>query len=184
MLTGRLAIAEAALVSARVLHAKTEAHAAQKVCNGLGGEVKLAELPQIAATLADGFAELDRLLAYCHGVEQRLAACLRVGAIPGAALVEEIAVAKIRAIAAAVERTHLLRQEVGSYALMDHTGFELVDMFLCCKFAEGDSRILQQKLARDRLKALQHGGAMSVLAALGRGEWREVAAAVSLQKRG
>jgi hypothetical protein len=25
-------------------------------------------------------------------------------------------------------------------------------MLLCCKFAEGDSRILQMKLARDRLK--------------------------------
>jgi hypothetical protein len=38
---------------------------------------------------------------------------------------------------------------------MNDTGFELVDMFLCCKFAEGDSRILQQKLTRDRLKRLR-----------------------------
>eukprot|EP00961_Rhodomonas_salina_P123294 1660802-Rhodomonas_salina.1 len=30
-----------------------------------------------------------------------------------------------------------------------------MDMLLTCKFAEGDSRILQQKLARDRLRALQ-----------------------------
>ena len=35
---------------------------------------------------------------------------------------------------------------------MHGTGFELMDMLLCCKFAEGDSRILQMKLARDRLK--------------------------------
>ena len=42
--------------------------------------------------------------------------------------------------------------QVGSYALMHGTGFELMDMLLCCKFAEGDSRILQMKLARDRLK--------------------------------
>ena len=28
------------------------------------------------------------------------------------------------------------RRQVGSYALMDNTGFELMDMFLCCKFAE------------------------------------------------
>ena len=32
--------------------------------------------------------------------------------------------------------------------------FELVDMFLCCKFAEGDSRILRMKLMRDRLKVI------------------------------
>ena len=180
LLTGRLAIAEAALVSARVLFAKTEAYAAQKVCNGLGGEVKLAALPQLAATFAEGGAELDRLLAYCRGVEDRLAACLRAGTIPDAPLVEAIAVAKIRAIAVATERAHALRQEVGSYALMGHTGFELADMFLCCKFAEGDSRILQQKLARDRLKALQRGGVAGAAAAIARGEWREVVAAAAL----
>ena len=55
-------------------------------------------------------------------------------------------------------QVHALRMEVGSYALMHNTGFELVDMFLCCKFAEGDSRILQQKLTRDRLKRLKKDG--------------------------
>ena len=66
--------------------------------------------------------------------------------------------AKIRCIDVSLKRVQALRQEVGSYALMWGTGFELDDMFLCCKFAEGDSRILQQKLCRDRLKALQKGG--------------------------
>jgi acyl-CoA oxidase len=53
--------------------------------------------------------------------------------------------------------------EVGSYALMHDTGFELVDMFLCCKFAEGDSRILQQKLTRDRLKQVRKDGIMGTV---------------------
>lgn len=39
LLTGRLAIAEAALVSARCLLMKTEQYANEKVCNGLTGEV-------------------------------------------------------------------------------------------------------------------------------------------------
>ena len=56
--------------------------------------------------------------------------------------------------------------QVGSYALMHGTGFELMDMLYCCKFAEGDSRILQQKLARDRLKALQRAGAPAAIAAV------------------
>jgi len=47
-------------------------------------------------------------------------------------------------------------EQVGSYALMHGTGFELMDMLLCCKFAEGDSRILQLKLARDRLKRVSN----------------------------
>ena len=71
---------------------------------------------------------------------------------------DAIAVAKIRCIDVAIQCVHRLRQEVGSYALTGNTGFELVDMFLCCKFAEGDSRILQMKLARDRMKRLKKDG--------------------------
>jgi len=50
-------------------------------------------------------------------------------------------------------------------------------MLLCCKFAEGDSRILQQKLTRDRLKAMQKGGAAAVLGGLLTSERAEVLAA-------
>ena len=46
-----------------------------------------------------------------------------------------------------------LKQEVGSYALMGSSGFKHLDFLNCCKFAEGDSRILMQKMARDRLRA-------------------------------
>lgn len=48
-----------------------------------------------------------------------------------------------------------MKQELGSYALMGGTGFEKMDYLQCCKFAEGDSRILMQKLSRDRLQAFQ-----------------------------
>ena len=50
-----------------------------------------------------------------------------------------------------------------SYALMHKTGFELMDMLLCCKFAEGDSRILQMKLMRDRLKKVKKDGVAGTL---------------------
>ena len=42
--------------------------------------------------------------------------------------------------------------QVGSYALMGSSGFAHLDFLSCCKFAEGDSRVLMQKMARDRLK--------------------------------
>jgi hypothetical protein len=35
---------------------------------------------------------------------------------------------------------------------MAGTGFEFIDFITCCKFAEGDSRILAQKIARDHLR--------------------------------
>jgi len=108
--------------------------------------------------LRESYEELDRMMAFTAGVESELNECLKNGTIPDAELVEKIAVCKIKCIEVAVERVHQLRLEVGSYALMHDTGFELVDMLLCCKFAEGDSRILQQKLARDRLRKLQRSG--------------------------
>merc|ERR1712146_638630 len=51
-----------------------------------------------------------------------------------------------------------LKQEVGSFALMGGTGFEQMDFLQCCKFAEGDSRILMQKMARDSLRQYQKKG--------------------------
>lgn len=161
LLTGRIAIAEAALYSARVLHMKTEEYARRKICNGLTGETNLLSMPQVKNVLRESYEEIDRMIAFTAGVENELNKCLKNGTIPDADLVEKIAVCKIKCIEVAVERVHQLRLEVGSYALMHDTGFELVDMLLCCKFAEGDSRILQQKLARDRLRKMQRSGVAS-----------------------
>ena len=87
--------------------------------------------------------------AFVAGCEAELATCLVRRAIPPAALTRAIAVAKIRAVETSIASCHALKQEVGSYALMAGTGFENTDFLQCCKFAEGDSRILSQKLARD-----------------------------------
>ena len=163
LLTGRQCIAEAAVISARVLHMKTEEYAKQKVCNGLAGETSLYSMPQLKSVFDESYRQLDEMLGFTARVEEKLAECLREGTIPDEELVDAISVCKIRCIDVAIQRVHALRQEVGSYALMHDTGFELVDMFLCCKFAEGDSRILQQKLMRDRLKRMKKEGAASTL---------------------
>jgi len=183
LLTGRMAIAEAAVLCSRVLHMKTEEYAKTKVCNGIAGETTLAEMPQLKAVFDESYKQLDEISAFTAGVEERLNACLRAGTIPDADLVDAIAICKIKCIDVAIQRTHALRQEVGSYALMHATGFELVDMLLCCKFAEGDSRILQQKLARDRLRKLQKGGALSALGGIFGADRTETVAALSLARK-
>ena len=38
------------------------------------------------------------------------------------------------------------------------------DLLLCCKFAEGDSRVLKMKMARDRLEAVKKRGVFTELA--------------------
>jgi acyl-CoA oxidase len=163
LLTGRLAIAEAALISCRVLHMRTEKYARKKICNGLSGEKVLYEMPQLQSIFSQSYAELDHMIGYVAAVEDDLNRCLREGTIPDNKLVDAISVCKIQAIKIALERAHTLRQEVGSYALMYGTGFELMDMLLCCKFAEGDSRILQMKLSRDRMKRVAKDGILGTL---------------------
>lgn len=80
LLTGRMAIAESALVSCRVLHMKTEEYARKKVCNGLAGETSLYSMPQLKSVFDISYRELDSLMRYTAAVEERLNACLRNGA--------------------------------------------------------------------------------------------------------
>merc|ERR550514_1542508 len=92
--------------------------------------------------------------------EEELSVCLRNGAIPPEHLVEAIACAKVKVCENAIDLCFRLKQEVGSYALMGNTGFEQMDFLQCCKFAEGDSRILMQKMARDRMRLFEKGRKM------------------------
>jgi acyl-CoA oxidase len=63
-----------------------------------------------------------------------------------------IAVAKVKAVEHSIDLCWRLKQEVGSYALMGDAGFGSMDFLQCCKFAEGDSRVLMLKMARDRMR--------------------------------
>lgn len=187
LLTGRLCIAEAALISARVLHMKTEKYAREKICNGLAGETSLYSMPQVRSVFEESYTAIDEMVGFVAAIEARLCTHLRNGTIPDADLVDAISVAKIRCIDVAIQTSHKLRLEVGSYALMHGTGFELMDMFLCTKFAEGDSRILQMKLTRDRLKKITKNGILPELLKLlggsGVAEARESFAALSLARK-
>ena len=63
-------------------------------------------------------------------------------------------VEKVKAVEDSIDFCHRLQNDVGSYALMAGTGFEQKDFLTCCKFAEGDSRILMQKMSRDKIKVM------------------------------
>ena len=65
-------------------------------------------------------------------------------------LVDTVAAAKVHCVETAIHWCHRLQQEVGSYALSARSGFGQLGYLQCCKFAEGDSRVLLHKLARDR----------------------------------
>ena len=160
LFTGRVAVAQAALSFARKLYDDTKVYSDAKKCTMRGSAPSLSNVPQLKALYDEAYATLARLDSYVKTCEVELCACLRAKTIPSARLVQAIAVAKIKAVDTAIELAFRLKQEVGSYALMSATGFDNTDFLQCCKFAEGDSRILSQKLARDCFGAFtknEHG---------------------------
>lgn len=154
LFTGRVAVAQAALMFGRQLFAKTKKYTDNKKCWAPGNQrPPLSMLPQLSSLfkLADeAFTFGEKYSMIC---EQRLSACLRAGTLPPPDLIEAIAVGKIRAVETSVQLCFRLKQTVGSYALMHGSGFESSDTMQIAKFAEGESFVLMQKLARDRVKS-------------------------------
>ena len=151
--TGRVAVAQAALTFGKTLFESTKKYSDTKKCwSPDGNEPPLGNIPQLVDLYAEADARFGRLDAYLHRCEMELSACLRADKIPPTPLVEAIAVAKVSAVEDTIALCFRLKQDVGSFALMAGSGFEQMDFLQCCKFAEGDSRILMQKMARDRFQ--------------------------------
>lgn len=177
--SGRVAVAQAALSYARELFRVTRAYADAKpiwsaAAEQGGPERALSSIPQLRALFAEADASLGGLECFVGQCEAELTPLLRAGQMPGVPLAHAIAVAKVKAVEASIDLCWRLKQEVGSYALMGDSGFAHLDFLCCCKFAEGDSRILMQKMARDALKrfakepaALGDGEAARLCAELG-----------------
>jgi acyl-CoA oxidase len=154
LFTGRVAVAWAALTFRNQLFNMTREYAEKKLCWSPNGNTSLSSLPQLSAIFAESKEKSDVMAKFLTKCEKELSSCLKDNAVPPLALQEAIAVAKVRAVEESIDLCFRLKQEVGSFALMASTGFEQMDFLQCCKFAEGDSRILSQKIARDRFKLL------------------------------
>ena len=158
LFTGRVAVAQAALQFSRNIFRQTLDYADNKRCWAPKGQrPTLSQIPQLKAIFKEGEAKLARLERFTRAIEAKLCAVLREDAIPSARLQRAIAVAKIQCVETSIDLCHRLKQEVGSYALMESSGFISLDFLSCCKFAEGDSRILLLKLARDTIRAAAKG---------------------------
>lgn len=153
LFTGRIAVAQAALVFGRTLFAKTRSYTDNKQCWAPGGlRPPLSALPQLNSVFEEAdeaFSFAERYVKLC---EEQLNDAIRNDRIPSTKLQDSIAVAKIRSVETVVQLSFRLKQTVGSYALMADSGFEGLDSMQIAKFAEGESFVLMQKLARDRVK--------------------------------
>lgn len=164
LFTGRVAVAQAALEFRRELFRTTKKYTDEKLCWSPRGEgsVPLSDIPQLRQLYTEAEDVCGQVENFVKACEEDLCATLRSNSVPSVKLVEAIAVAKVKAVEEAITYTHQLKNEVGSYALMKQTGFGQTDFLQCCKFAEGDSRILMQKMARDRMKVFSASPEASV----------------------
>jgi hypothetical protein len=151
--TGRVAVAQAALSYRRKLFEDTKAYADAKAIPSFSGSpLHLSSIPQLRSLFEEAEATAAVLEDYVAGCEEELVPLLRTGAVPSDELAHRIATAKVKAVEHSIDLCWRLKQEVGSYALMGDSGFGSMDFLQCCKFAEGDSRVLMLKMARDRLR--------------------------------
>ena len=153
--TGRVVIAESTIVFAKTLFTATKRYADSKSCWAPGGmRPPLSSIPQLKTLFIEADAKLNKLDGFLKLLQTKLHPILIQGGIPSKAIVEGVAAAKVSCIETSIDLCHRLKQEVGSFALVageEGAGFERTDYLQCCKFAEGDSRILMQKMARDRV---------------------------------
>jgi len=153
LFTGRVAVAQAALGFTRSLFGLTHGYSDAKVCWGPKGNSNLTKIPQLSSLYKHAENKLQVLDKYVAECERHLSVHLQNDTVPPIHLQDAIACAKIASSEMSIDLCFRLKQDVGSYALMGGSGFDNMDFLQCCKFAEGDSRILMQKLARDRVKA-------------------------------
>lgn len=111
--------------------------------------VTLFELPVFAATIDRLKRRWAVLYSFVQVLEQRY-----VSERIEDELVELIATAKVECVDFALRSYYELKERVGAFAIQGHSPFtsEREAMLYCLRFAEGDSAILLQKIARNKVK--------------------------------
>ncbi len=155
LFTGRVCVAQSALAFRRQVFQNTKQYADQKLCWSPTSPRPLSSLPPLRSLFAENEENMAHLQLYLDKLEEEMCDVLRNRKMPSEKLVHAIAVAKVKVVEDSIAYVHKLQNEVGSFALLRGAGFEMRDYLTCCKFAEGDSRVLMHKMARDRLKLFQ-----------------------------
>jgi len=156
--SGRIAVSQAALEYRRQLFKQTKEYSDKKAIFSFSGPRVLSDIPQLSAIYRENEKKMKHLDSFVKSCEASLAESIRRGSLPSRELVEAIATCKVKAVEESIDICFRLKQDVGSFALMGDSGHGNMDFLQACKFAEGDSRIMMQKLARDRLKQFALSG--------------------------
>eukprot|EP00401_Gymnodinium_catenatum_P062236 CAMPEP_0117527590 /NCGR_PEP_ID=MMETSP0784-20121206/36877_1 /TAXON_ID=39447 /ORGANISM="" /LENGTH=667 /DNA_ID=CAMNT_0005323849 /DNA_START=28 /DNA_END=2028 /DNA_ORIENTATION=+ len=154
LLTGRLCISDSAIAYLEGVLAATREYAeGRMVWIDKERKMPLATLPYMEKVFRTVDAGANVHKAYLLLLQMQLAEAIEEGVEPSRDLVTRIAAAKVEAVEFAIKSSGLLRRDVGAYGLMAGSPFGSDnDVLLCARFAEGDSRVLQQMLSRDLLR--------------------------------
>merc|ERR1712232_286792 len=132
LFTGRIAVAQAALGFTRRLLESTRGYSDGKKCWGPKGDTNLTQVPQLSALYKRADKKLQRMNSYVAECQRLLSIHLRDETLPSFPLQDAIACAKIGASELSIDVCFRLKQDVGSFALMDGTGFGQTDFLQAC----------------------------------------------------
>lgn len=157
LFTGRIAVASAALMCCRKLVQRTKNYADSKMTWSPEGARPLSQLPQVKALFEETEEQLALLENFVRKVELQLCEVVKKDGTPDLELQIAIATCKIACAERNIDLLNRIKMDVGSYALMESSGLQHIDFLQACKFAEGDSRILSQKMVRDLIMDVMKG---------------------------
>lgn len=154
LLSGRLCISDSAIAYVEGVLRVTRKYAESRmVWVDKERKMPLAELPYMKKVLHSVEVGLNVHKAFLLILQKEFAEAIESSQDLSRALVTRIAAAKVEAVEFAIKSLALMRRDVGSFSLMASSPFgSNNDILLCCRFAEGDSRVLQQMLTRDLVK--------------------------------
>merc|ERR1712232_759789 len=154
LLSGRLCISDSAIAYlGGILEATQQYSRHRMVWIDKERKLPLANLPYMAKVLCAVEAGANVHKAFLLYLQTQFADVVEKGTKPSHELITMIAAAKVEAVEFSIHSLGLLRRDVGSFSLMASSPFgSSNDVLLCCRFAEGDSRVLQQMLTRDLVR--------------------------------
>jgi acyl-CoA oxidase len=157
LLTGRFCIAEASLAYFEKIldHAKYDV-LQREILLTPSSKIKLIEMPMIRDHLNKVSHRLNRLINFNHKLKKSLISHIRAKEPIPLKLIEQISISKISCTDFCTNESQYLRQLIGSQSLMKSTNLNSnLDIFYCTQFAEGDNKILKQKITKDWLSIIK-----------------------------
>jgi len=157
LLSGRICISDAAISYFGTVLDDAEAYCAQRmVWVDQGQQMSLRALPYMQNMFLRFRSSHHMYRMFLLWLQAKYRQAIQQDCKLSREVVNLIAAAKIEAVEFCINALHLLRRNVGAYGLMQSGPFGSTnEILLCCRFAEGDSRILQQMLVRDLLRTYQ-----------------------------